>query len=93
MKHTSKILERNEIIDKVHIFCITEWYIKHHHENHYGSSATVCFPFEYTTDCCQFIPVQRIYSQCAHAKVSVNLSGCTEECVLIAIPIHLKYCV
>ena len=25
MKHTSKILEHNEIIDKIHIFCITEW--------------------------------------------------------------------
>ena len=93
MKHTIKILECNDTIEKVHIFCITEWYIKHHHENYYGSSATVCFPFQYTADCCQYMPVQCVYSQCAHAKMSVNLSGRAEECVLIAIPIHLKYCV
>ena len=67
--------------------------MKHRNESHYGSSATVCFPFGYTADSYQFMPVQRIYSQCAHAKISVNLSGRAEECVLVAIPIHLKYCV
>ena len=93
MKHAIKISESNELIDKVHIFCITEWYMKHHSENHYGSSATVCFPFGYTADSCQFMPIQRICNQCAHANIAVNLSGRAEENVLVAIPIHLKYCV
>jgi len=31
MKHTIKVSESNQIIDKTHIFCIIEWYIKHQH--------------------------------------------------------------
>ena len=95
IKHTIKILdhEHNELMDKIHIFCITEWYVKHHDENYYGASATVCFPFSYSADSYQFMPVQRIYNQCAHANIRVNISGRAEECVLVAIPIHLKYCV
>ena len=69
-------------MDKIHIFCITEWYVKHHDENYYGASATVCFPFSYSADSYQFMPVQRIYNQCAHANICVNISGRAEECVL-----------
>ena len=51
----------------------------------------VCFPFGYTA---QFMPIQqRICNQCAHANINVDLSDHAEENVLVAISIHLKYCV
>ena len=85
MKHNIKIFDHvdNELMDKIHIFCITEWYVKHHNENHYGASATVCFPFSYSADSYQLMPVQCIYNQYAHAKIHVNILGRVEG----------KYCV
>ena len=59
----------------------------------YGTSVTVCLPFGCAADSCQYMPIQCIYIQCAHAKLNVTISGSASEPVFVAIPIHLKYCV
>lgn len=93
LKHSIKIKENNDYVEKVHVFCIAEWYMKHHSENYFGSSSVMCTPVTYTADACQFMPIQRIYSRCAYGEIDVTLLGHATELVFVAIPIHLNYCI
>ena len=70
IKHSMKFVESGHVVEKVHIFCVIEWYIKHRHEDYFGSSAIMCMPVTYCADACQFMPIQCIYSRCAHGKLN-----------------------
>lgn len=91
LQHTIKVVENHQIIEKTHIFCVTEWYIKHLHKNHFGSSAIMCTPITYGAAPCQLMPIQRISNRCAHGKLNVNILHHTSEQVMVAIPINLNY--
>ena len=89
LKHTIKV----RIKCKVHIFGIIEWYMKHHNSDYYGTSAIMCTPLVYAASVYQFMPVQRIFNYCAHAKLNVSISNGTDhhEEVIMAISIHFCY--
>ena len=73
---------------KKHIFAFIKWLQHHTHQFWYGQSATICkLTFE-ESSVCNYLPLQRIYSVCAHAKLDVNFGGDNEE-VFVAIPSHV----
>lgn len=90
IKHTIKVKENNQVTEKVHIFCVLEWYIRHRNAEHYGTSAIVCMPITYCNGACQYMPVQRIAHHCACGKLNVTFNRIPEE-VMVAIPINLKF--
>lgn len=90
IKHTIKVLENNQVMQKIHIFCVLKWNIKHTHAGHYGTSAIVCTPITCCSGACQYMPIQRIAHHCAHGKLNVTFTRSPEE-VMVAIPINLKY--
>ena len=74
---------------KKHIFAFIKWLQHHTHQFWYGQSATICkLTFE-ESSVCNYLPLQRIYSVCAHAKLEVNFGGDNEE-VFVAIPSHVQ---
>ena len=83
----------NQVIEKIHIFCVIEWYMKHLHKNYFGSSAVMCIPLTYSAAPCQLMVIQRISSCCAHSKLDVTILHHTSEQVMVAIPIKLNYCI
>ena len=90
IKHAIKVRENNQITQKMHIFCMLEWNIRHRNAERYGSSVVVCMPFTYCSGACQYMPIQRIAHHCAHGKLNVTFSRIPEE-VVVAIPINLKF--
>lgn len=81
IKHSIKVVESNHIVEKTHIFCVVEWYIKHYHEDYFGSLAIMYTPIRHCTDACQFMSIQWIYSRRAHGKLKITLSGHTSELI------------
>ena len=72
-----------------HIFAFIKWLQHHTHEFWYGQSATICkLTFE-ESSVCNYLPLQRIYSVCAHAQLELNF-GDETEAVFVAIPSHVS---
>jgi len=90
IKHTIKVRENNQITEKMHIFCVLEWNVRHRNAGHYGTSAIVCMPITYCSGACQYMPIQRIAHHCAYGKLNVTFNQAPEE-VTVAISINLKY--
>ena len=90
IKHTIKVRENSQITQKMHIFCILEWNVRHRNAEHYGTSAVVCYPITYCSGACQYMPIQRIAHHCAHGKLNITFNRISEE-VVVAIPINLKF--
>ena len=93
IKHSIKVRENDQIVEKTHIFCVVEWYVKHPNRGHYGTSAIMCMPISYAGSASQFMPIQRITNHCAHGKLNPTISGNSSEQVIVAIPLHLHYSV
>ena len=91
LKHSIKVIENEKVVEKIHIFCIVEWYMKHSNSNHFGASAIVCMPFTYAANACQIMPIQKIANRCAYSKLNVNISDHGVEQVIVAIPLHLTF--
>ena len=90
IKHTIKMMKNNTVVERTHVFCVLEWYIKHNNAGHYGSSAIVCRPITYAANSCQYMPIQRILHTCAHGKLDETFISSIEQ-IMVAIPIRLKY--
>ena len=73
-----------------HILAYVSWKQRHPHEEWYGISATVALNINEPLSMCNFIPVQRIHSLCAHGNLDTTMHG-HEENVSISIPVPLKF--
>lgn len=90
-QHKVKLLQTNTMEKDIeHIFAFVLWKEKHHIEDFFGISATVCLNASESESPCCFIPIQRINSICAQSVMEWNISGITET-VFIAIPTPFKY--
>ena len=74
-----------------HFFACIYWKERHPREDWFGISATVCVNMFEPLSTCNFVPVQRIASKCAHCVLDVDFCG-TKETVFVACPIPIKYC-
>ena len=72
-----------------HIFTYASWKQRHRHEEWYGISATVALNINELPSMCNFIPVQRIYSVCAHTNLHTSIHGL--ENIFVSIPVLLKF--
>jgi hypothetical protein len=82
---TSDTITRNHTESKTHIFACVKWARPHAQQHWFGQSATVC-ENDFEDSCfCNYIPVQRIVSVCAHAYLQLRFPAFTDN-VLVAIP-------
>lgn len=76
---------RNHTESKTHIFACVKWARPHAQQHWFGQSATVCENEYEDSSFCNYIPLQRIVSVCAHAYLQLRFPAFTDN-VLVAIP-------
>lgn len=92
LKHRIKVKINDVTKDIVHILCKVEWHIKHPQANWYGTSALLCTNMTHSMSAHSFMPIQRILHRRAYGRLEVMIPPRnTNEIVIVAIPVHLKY--
>ena len=82
IQHT---VTRNLKESKTHIFAYVKWAKPHAQQNWFGQSAAVCENDYEDSSFCNYLPLQRIVSICAHAYLELKFTAYTDN-VLVAIP-------
>ena len=70
---------------QTHIFAYVKWAKPHAQQNWFGQSAAVCENDYEDSSFCNYLPLQRIVSICAHAYLELKFTAYTDN-VLVAIP-------
>ena len=68
------------------------WKQRHPMSNWFGKSAVVSSTLNEVEDGCCFVPIQRLAFRCASGELAVDFGHIT-ECVLVASPVSMKFCI
>ena len=91
LRHEFAYNSGDNVVKEEHVFAYVFWKETHRNYDWYGVSATVCANVYEGVSVCCFLPVQRIGCRCAYSVMPIEF-GEFSECVFIACPIPLHYC-
>ena len=89
LRHCIKLDDQT---NSTHLSCYVTWKQKHPMSNWFGKSAVVCSTLNEVENGCCFMPIQCLAFRCASGEIPVCFGNIT-ECVSVASPISMKYCV